>query len=256
MSLLLPNPKIEIDRIVAFISTTFSQQKITNAIIAVSGGIDSALSLTLLAKALPKEHIFPLLLPYGKQITDDALFICHYNNIPRSNIEIVDITDIVELVAKRLSLESNDKVRKGNIMARIRMIMIYDLAKQKQALVCGTENKSEYYLGYFTRFGDEASDLEPIRHLYKTQVRQLAQHLNLPKSIINKAPSAGLWDNQTEETELGFSYEIADQAMEQHIDQKKKAEVISIEGIKVETIQKVIEQIKSRNFKHRVPYHL
>ena len=108
---------------------------------------------------------------------------------------------------------ADDQLRLGNIMARVRMICLYDLAKQLDALVCGTENKSEKYLGYFTRFGDEASDIEPIMHLYKTEVYELAKHLGIPGAIVAKPPSADLWSEQTDERELGFSYKEADQVL-------------------------------------------
>ena len=101
-------------------------------------------------------------------------------------------------------------LRRGNIATRMRMILLYDLAKKYQALVLGTENRSEYLLGYYTRFGDEASDLAPIRELYKTQVKQLACYLKIPEKIINKTPTAGMWIGQTDEGEFGFTYKEAD----------------------------------------------
>jgi len=134
------------------------------------------------------------------------------------------------------------------------MILLYDLAKKLQALVLGTENKSEYLLGYFTRFGDEASDIEPVRHLYKTQVRQLALYLGIPRKIINKAPTAGFWLGQTDEKELGFTYEEADKILYLYFDLKKRKEEIEKIGFKKETIKKVISRVKANDFKHKLPY--
>ena len=114
-----------------------------------------------------------------------------------------DIQPAVDTILQQI--QDADRVRRGNVMARVRMIYLYDLAKKHTALVLGTENKTEYFLGYFTRYGDEAADIEPIRSLYKTQVQQLGQYFQLPASILNKAPSAGLWSNQTDEQEFGFS---------------------------------------------------
>src|SRR5258708_26883046 len=108
----------------------------------------------------------------------------------------------------------------------MRMIILYDLAKKYKALVCGTENKSENLLGYFTRFGDQASDIEPIEHLYKTQVYQLAKYLNLPDAIITQQPSAGLWQGQTDEGQFGFTYEEADQVLFLHFEKKLVVEII------------------------------
>ncbi|MBI2190192.1 MAG: NAD(+) synthase, partial [Candidatus Levybacteria bacterium] len=134
---------------------------------------------------------------------------------------ILSIKSIVDKLAKTLGVQPlKDSIRLGNIMARVRMILLYDLAKKHQALVCGTENRSEYHLGYFTRFGDEASDFEPIRHLYKTQVYQLASYLGVPKTVIDKKPTAGLWAEQTDEGEFGFSYKEADPVLYLYFDKK------------------------------------
>jgi NAD+ synthase len=141
------------------------------------------------------------------------------------------------------------------------MIAIFDFAKLKNALVVGTENKSEHYLGYFTRFGDEASDVEPLLTLYKTQVRQLAQELNLPEVFLQKAPSAGLWPGQSDEVELGFSYELADQVLSYLIDQNKseteiKALFAKTTPEKKLAVAQILNHIKQVSFKQQVPYHL
>src|SRR3989344_4041240 len=216
MSLVIPHPHTEVAQVIEFLKSTFESQQKTKAVIAVSGGIDSALSLTLLAKALSPQQIFPIILPYHDQATTDNHLMVDFNQIPPENVTEYNIGDSVDRFAELFGA-GVDQIRKGNIMARVRMIAVYDLAKKLDALVVGTENKSEKYLAYFTRFGDEASDIEPIQHLYKTQVRQLAQHLNLPPSILTKAPSAGLWTDQTDEQELGFSYDQADHVLEQYI---------------------------------------
>ena len=134
------------------------------------------------------------------------------------------------------------------------MILLFDLAKRENALVLGTENKTEHLLGYFTRFGDEASDVEPIRNLYKTQVRQLAPYLGIPKKIIEKTPTAGMWAGQTDEGEFGFTYEDADKILTLYREQKKTAEEIGKEGLKKDVIEKVLGRMKVNEFKHRLPY--
>ena len=150
--------------------------------------------------------------------------------------------------------DSIDKVRLGNIMARIRMIIIYDLAKKHNALVAGTENQSEYLLGYFTRFGDQASDFEPIQHLYKTQVYQLAKFLGVPKNIIEKEPTAGLWNGQTDEGEFGFTYQEADQVLYLYYDKKLKLEKIKKKGFR--NAEKIIKFSLKNSYKHHAPYSL
>lgn len=228
--------------ITAFLQEVFRKQEKGNAVIAVSGGIDSAVSLTLLTQAIGPDNVYPLFLPYESQSIQDSKTICEWNKIPEENWRTVDIQPAVDLLSQ--TLDATD-FRKGNIMARVRMIVVFDTAKKLDALVCGTENKSEHHLGYFTRFGDSASDIEPICHLYKTEVRQLAQELGLPAVFLEKSPSAGLWDGQTDEKEMGFSYVEADRAIEKYLN-KGEAET--------ETEKKVFAQIEAMSFKHAVPY--
>ncbi|MBI5151608.1 MAG: NAD+ synthase [Candidatus Pacebacteria bacterium] len=248
------NAAQEITQITQFLTHTYAKHGIAHAVVAVSGGIDSAVSLSLLARAVPREHIFPVLLPYGRQNMDDAKTMCVWNSLPKSQWVERNIQSPVNALCSVLNISSNDHLRKGNVMARVRMIAVYDTAKEKRALVCGTENKSEHYLGYFTRFGDAASDIEPIAHLYKTEVYALAQELGIPQQILSKAPSAGLWNNQTDENELGFTYEQADQVLEQLIDKKKSPSSLVIEGIDQEIIQRIVHHVHQQAFKLEVPY--
>ena len=256
MSIILKNPVNEINQAIVFIQSVLDKAETKNVVIAVSGGIDSALSLGLLTKTIPVKNIYPIFLPYAKQNMRDARLLVTKLNIPESNWQEVNIGPIVDKIAKLQKIEK-DKLRLGNVMARSRMIIVYDIAKKLNALVCGTENKSEKYLGYFTRFGDEASDFEPIVHLYKSQVRQLVEELNLPKVFLTKAPSAGLWKDQTDEQELGFSYQIADQVIEAVIIGKQQSEAFSLQsGIDLETVTKVVSRVQAVHFKHEVPYTL
>lgn len=258
MNLQLQNSQRMIDEIINFLQQVYAGAQKKVGIIAVSGGIDSALSLTLLTRALGTENVLPIMLPYGKQDLGDGEVVLKFNKILQENWQVVDIKSVVDVMAQTAGVGLKDKIRFGNLMARTRMMLIYDLAKKHDGLVCGTENKSEKYLGYFTRFGDEASDVEPFVHLYKTQVFQLAKFLNLPKSIIQKAPTAGLWEGQTDERELGFSYEVADQVLWQMMEEKKKIGEISISGVEGklerELIEKVVRRVRQMEFKQQVPY--
>lgn len=253
------DPKKETARVIKFISQATRKAGFDRVIVAASGGVDSSTTLTLATKALGPKNVLVALLP-NKEINqdNDAELVIKKLKIPPGNVFEIEITEIVKSFLDQLGQPARrqaglEPLRLGNLMARVRMIILYDLAKKQQALVCGTENKSEYLLGYFTRFGDEASDLEPIRHLYKTQIIQLAGYLGVPPKIIKKPPSAGLWKGQTDENELGFAYQDADQVLFLHFEKKYSWEKIKKSGFKKELVEKVKKRAESNFFKHIVP---
>lgn len=251
------NPKQETSRIVSFVRKTLKEQKFSKVVIGVSGGIDSTTALFLLAKSVPAENIYPVHLPYFQSHRNLVTKILDKLKIPRQNRFFISIQKPVDVFKSLLKIsEANElgKIRLGNIMARIRMIILYDLAKKLKALVCGTENKSEHLLGYFTRFGDEASDFEPIQHLYKTQVYELAKYLKVPNEVISAEPTAGLWSGQTDEGQFGFTYQEADQVLHLYFEKKQPLEKIKKLGFR--NASKIIDFSKSNLFKHRTPYVL
>ena len=250
------DPQYLCQEIVSFIKKTFESQQKKHAVIAVSGGIDSAVSLTLTVKALGPESVFPIFLPFKDQSVADSEKIAEHALIPQSLWREYNIENVVEAVKETKEISDSDVYRMGNIMARARMILVYDTAKELDALVVGTENKSEKYLGYFTRFGDEASDIEPLQHLYKSDVRALAEYLSIPEIFLTKQPSAGLWRDQTDESELGFSYEHADVVLRELIDKKIPAHEIVLPEISPTIIQAVCQRVVDQKFKHEVPYTL
>ncbi|MBI4096134.1 MAG: NAD+ synthase [Candidatus Levybacteria bacterium] len=249
------NPEKIAQSLVKFLRETFKKTGLSYAVIGLSGGVDSSLSLTLTVRALGQNKVFPILLPYGKlndQGVTDALEVIEALNIPKEHIIKFNIKTPVDEIAKidpRI-----DMIRKGNIMARTRMTLLFDQAKKRKALVVGTENKSECLLGYFTRFGDEASDIEPLHNLYKTQVYQLAKFMNLPKSVLTKQPTAGLWENQTDENEFGFTYKDADKILYCYFDQKLSEEQIIAKGLTRTIVEKVLQFARKNNFKHNLPF--
>lgn len=244
------NPKTESEKIIAFLKTTFEKVGKKKAVINWSGGIDSTVSLYLLAKSIPIENITVLHLPYGQSYEDEFLPIFEYLQMNKSHLRIHLIKPMVDAI--QLELKIGDAFRLGNAMARVRMITAYDYAKKLNALVCGTENRTEHLLGYFTRFGDEASDIEPIQHVYKTHVFALGEYLGVPNNILEAVPSAGLWGGQTDEGEFGFSYKEADEVLSRYFDEKKTEEEISKTGF--HNTKKIIEFSKKNSFKHKVPY--
>lgn len=253
---LIIDAKKERKRITDFMRKTFTDQGIKNAVIGLSGGVDSATSFYLLHEVLDPEHIFIAHLYYFHPASPMLEAILKSKGIPEKNILILSIKSLVDEVLRTLKIESDEKnkIRIGNIAARMRMIILFDLAKKTQSLVCGTENKTENLLGYFTRFGDQASDIEPIEHLYKTQVYQLAHYLGTPKSIIQQEPTAGLWHGQTDENEFGFTYKEADQVLHLYFDKNFSIEKIEKAGFK--NTEKIINRSKRNEFKKIAPYSI
>lgn len=230
---------------------TIGREKV---LVAVSGGVDSATSLTLAVRSIGGKNVYPVLLPYGKlngQGTLDALTLVNSLSIPRKNVYKIDVKPLVDPILN--SDQTMDNIRRGNIMARIRMVVLYDLEKKLEGVVLGTENKTEHLLGYYTRFGDEASDIEPLRNLYKTQIYQLARFLNVPNNIINKPPTAGLWPGQTDEGEFGFSYSFADEILYFYYEEKLSKQEILKKGYDKKMLDKLWWWIEKGALKQKLP---
>lgn len=262
------DPKKEVQKIIKFIKNTLKKEGFEKVVIGLSGGIDSTTSLYLLAKVINPSYILPIHLPYFEKSSLHLQTIVKKLTIPQPNFQTISIKTAVDAILHlrgtdkgvrlldrrggRMDSSKVDRVRLGNIMARVRMIILYDVAKKHNALVCGTENKSEHLLGYYTRFGDSASDFEPIRHLYKTQVYQLAKFLNVSNEIIEQEPTAGLWQGQTDEGQFGFTYQEADRVMYLHFDKKEKIKQIKQKGFK--NAKKIIDFCQKNAYKHHAPY--
>jgi NAD+ synthase len=195
-----------------FIKTYVHQSGTDGVIIGLSGGIDSAIVALLATQALGRNHVHCLFMPDAATPESDhrhqKLITTKYN-IPCTTIDITPITDTyITVLGKK-----PDKKCLANIKARARMILLFTEANQTRRLVCGTSNKSEMLVGYFTKYGDGGVDIQPIGDLYKTQIFQLAKYLGIPKPIITKPPTAGLWLGQTDEGELKMKYETLDQIL-------------------------------------------
>jgi NAD+ synthase len=242
-------------RIRDFLRTTLAKAGYEKLVINLSGGVDSAVTTALALQAVGAPQLFVALQPYGAlgaQGVQSARLVITALQIPDEQVILLDIKPAVDAIAAQTV--APDRIRLGNIMARVRMIYLFDLAKRLDALVCGTENRTEHYLGYYTRFGDSASDLEPIRGLYKTQVWALARALKLPQPIIEQAPTAGLWEGQTDEEELGYSYQAADEVLQYHLDDHLSLEEIVANGVPREIVDTVLTRVEQSAFKRYLPY--
>jgi NAD+ synthase len=234
-----------------FIRSEVTRVGFQRVVINLSGGLDSALSCALAAEAMGPENVVALRLPYRTSSTESLdhaqLMIDQF----KVQSETIDITGMVDPLIEHDAEMSN--TRKGNIMARSRMIVLYDQSEAFKALPMGTSNKTEILLGYTTMWGDMASAINPIGDLYKTQVRQLARALDIPSAIIDKAPSADLWAGQTDEGELGFTYEQVDKLLYLLVDHRYSAQECVEEGFDETFVRAVLNRVRRNQFKRMMP---
>lgn len=237
--------------LVEFLREEAKKVGFNKVVLGLSGGIDSAIVAFLAAKAFGPENVLGILMPYkcsSKESVEHAKLVVEALGI-RS--KLVEITPMVEPYFQMNP--DMDGLRKGNRMARERMCILFDHSAKEKALVLGTSNKTEMLLGYSTQFGDAASAINPIGDLYKTQIWELSRHMGVPKELIDKKPSADLWEGQTDESELGFSYKLADEILYQLIDEYEKKEDIIKKGYPEEIVNKIVHKIKLAQYKRKLP---
>jgi NAD+ synthase len=237
--------------ITGFIRSEVTRQGFTRGVIGLSGGIDSALSCFLAAEALGPQNVLALMMPYrtsSPRSLEDAQQVVATTGVQSLLVPISESTDPL---MQRFPEMNN--TRRGNIMARLRMIVLYDQSSAFNGLVIGTGNKTEILLGYTTLYGDSACALNPIGDLYKTQVRQLAAAVGMPPSILEKAPTADLWVGQTDESELGFTYAEADRLLYLLVDQRYTADECVEAGFAEPLVHAVIERVRRNQFKRMLP---
>lgn len=221
----------------------------SKTVLGISGGIDSAVVAVLAQKAFGTSFL-GLMLPSSTSNTSsfsDAQSLCEKFNI---KVEKIFIGDLVDGYFKD---KNATKLRIGNFSARMRMSVLYDISAKEKALVLGTSNKTEILLGYGTIFGDTACAINPIGELYKTEIFEFAAHLGVPSSILNKAPSADLWEGQSDEEEFGFTYEQIDKLLYAHIEKNFSKEELLSAGFEKELVEMTMKRIKDNQFKSKLP---
>lgn len=234
-----------------FIRDSITKAGMTRAVIGLSGGIDSAVSACLSARALGPENVLALRMPYltsSAESLSDAEAVIEDLGIAHCTVPISEMADALIAHFPEMS-----NLRRGNIMARMRMTTLYDQSMAWGGLVMGTSNKTEFLLGYSTIYGDSGVALHPMADLYKCQVRQMARYLGVPASIIDKPPSADLWVGQTDEDELGFTYDEADQVLFLLVDERYTADEVAEEGFDYDFVVKIWERVKANHYKRTMP---
>ncbi len=241
----------EEQRIIKFIRNYLQKSGISRLIIGLSGGLDSAVSAALAAKAVGKQNVRCVMLPYRESNPvnlADAKELAKQIGVA---YEVIDVTSTVDSYLDQYARDANN-LRRGNLMARIRMCVLYDLSAAYQALVMGTSNRSELLTGYFTQHGDSACAFEPIGHLYKTEVRALAQMMNIPPAFIQKHPSADLWHGQTDEEEMGITYAELDEILWLLTEHTPPLAPVD-DSICLDKIDKVKKLMEQTTYKRRMP---
>jgi NAD+ synthase len=239
------------DILVGFVRNEVRKVGFERVVVGLSGGIDSALSAAVACAALGPDNVLPILMPYRTSSSAseaDARVVCERLGMTPT---LVDISPQVDAYFARFP--DADRGRRGNKMARERMTILYDMSWAHHALVIGASNKTELLLGYGTLFGDMASALNPLGDLYKTQVFALARSVDLPEQVLSKAPSADLWEGQSDEEELGFAYERVDTLLYHMVDERRTRAELRALGFDDAFIDQVGLKVRISQYKRRPP---
>ena len=239
------------NELVEFLRENFKKAGFSKAVLGLSGGIDSALVAYLLRDALGKENVLAIMMPYKSSNPDSLNHAKLVVEDLKINAKTIEITDMIDAYFKNEKDASS--LRMGNKMARERMAILFDYSSEENALVVGTSNKTEIYLGYSTQFGDSACALNPIGDLYKTNIWDLSRYLKIPNELIEKKPSADLWEGQTDEQEMGLTYKEADQVLYRMLEENKTVEEVLAEGFNKDLVDNIVRRINRSEYKRRMP---
>ena len=246
------NPEETSTIIIDFIRTYVQNSGCKHVVLGLSGGIDSSVAAVLCKEALGKNNVLCLFMPDNVTPNDDKkhqeIFVKKFD----LKCKTIKIDSIVQQIQKTC-FGKTEKMTLSNIKARTRMILLYTYANETNSLVCGTSNKSELLIGYFTKYGDGSADFLPIGDLYKTQIYQLAKYLKIPKPLISKAPTAGLWPGQTDEKELGMNYKTLDKILHELELKIDMEDIVKEVNVKKLDVKRIRQMIKKSQHKRRTP---
>lgn len=235
----------------AFIREELAKFGFKRGILGLSGGLDSSVCACLAAGALGPNNVIGLIMPYGRSFNDDVKDAHKIARLLRIQSKVVDIAPMVNAYFEKYPTE--DRILRGNKMARERMSVLYDYSAREKALILGTSNKTELLIGYGTIHGDMACAINPMGDLYKTQVRELASHVGVPEKIREKIPTAGLWNGQTDEEEIGLTYAEVDQILYYLVDERESEREVIARGFKKGHVKKILSKIRASEFKRQMP---
>jgi NAD+ synthase len=242
-------------KLASFIREEVDRSGLRGALVPVSGGIDSAVTLALSVRALGSERVRALTLP-ERDITPER-DIADVMRLVRPldvTCDTVEITPVMAVMREILPLyDPSDLVAFGNVKARVRMVIWYHYANSLSYMVIGSSNRTEWLTGYFTKYGDGGVDLMPLADLYKNQIKQLANYLDIPESIIKKAPSAGFWPGQTDEGELGVDYDTLDLILHRMEEKMTDAAIASELGVDTSLVERIGSRVMGNEHKRRLP---
>lgn len=239
------------ETLVKFLRDNIHGAGFKKAVLGLSGGIDSALVAYLLRDAIGAENILAIMMPYKTSSSESLTHAKLIVEDLKINAKTIEITDMVDAYFK--NEENVTMLRRGNKMARERMSILFDNSAKENALVIGTSNKTEIFLGYSTQFGDSACAINPIGDLYKTNVWDLSRYLKVPSEVIDKKPSADLWEGQTDEQEMGLTYKVADEILYKLLEENKSVEEIISLGSDKEVVEKIVQRMNRSEYKRRMP---
>ncbi|MBP1922592.1 NAD+ synthase [Halorubrum alkaliphilum] len=242
------------ERIVSFISDLVDDAGAKGAVLGLSGGIDSTLTAYLAVEALGEDGLHGITMPSevnDPDVMSDAERVADALGI---EYDVVEIQPIAESVFEALPGPAEDRMAKGNVYVRTRAVCNYFVANAENRVVLGTGNRAEAMTGYFTKYGDQAVDCNPIGNLYKQQVRQLAAHVGVPRDLVMQEPTAGMWEGQTDAEEMGLDYDTVDAILAVHVDGGLPRTAAARElGVPVEAVDRVVELYERSAHKRSMP---
>jgi NAD+ synthase len=244
------NSELLADALRAFLAEELRTTGLAGYVVGLSGGLDSAVAAALAAGAVGARRVLALALPGP---TSSAESLGHARLVAEAfafPLEVLDLARAADTLAATLGARE-DRLRFGNLMARLRMVTLFDRARAVPGLVLGTSNKSETLLGYSTLFGDSASSVNPLGDLWKTQIYALGAHLGIPEPLLTKPPTADLWPGQTDAGELGFDYRDADPVLYWHHEQGLRRDALVAAGFPTALVDGVLRAYRRNRFKWR-----